>query len=91
MPSEVINFAFKSKVTKHIGISKISIYWTSKRAGRRYFTKQAIAKAIPFLINKYFFIFFPIDNMIFKQDVVIEMGNDPAPFWLRLNQISLFL
>ena len=40
--SEVINFAFKSKVRKRIGFSKTYIYWTSKGAGRRYFTEQTL-------------------------------------------------
>ena len=38
--SEVINFVFKSKVRERIGFSKTYIYWTSKGAGWRYFTKQ---------------------------------------------------
>ena len=42
MLSEVINFVFKSKVRKRIGFSKTQIYWTSKGAGRRYFTKQTL-------------------------------------------------
>ena len=54
--SAVINFVFKSKVRKLIGFSKTSIYWTSKGAGRRYFTKQTLVNAMPFLINKCFFI-----------------------------------
>ena len=54
VPSEVINFAFKSKVRKCIGFSKTSIYWTSNSAGRRYFTKQTHVDAISFLINKCF-------------------------------------
>ena len=52
--SEIINFVFKSKVRKRIGFSKTFIYWTSKGAGRRYFTKQTFVNAISFLINKYF-------------------------------------
>ena len=40
--SKVINFLFKSKVRKRIGFSKTYIYWTSKGAGRRYFTKQTL-------------------------------------------------
>ena len=41
--SEAISFVSESKVTKHIGFSKTSIYWTSNGAGRRYFTKQILA------------------------------------------------
>ena len=52
--SEVINFAFKSKVRKCIGLSKTSIYWTSKGAGRGYFIKQTLVNATSFLINKCF-------------------------------------
>ena len=50
--SEVISFAFKSKVRRHIGFSKTSIYWTSKGVGRRYFTKKTLVNAISFSINK---------------------------------------
>ena len=52
--SEIINFVFKSNVRKRIGFSKTFIYWTSKGAGRRYFTKQSLVNTISFLINKYF-------------------------------------
>ena len=38
--SEVFNFVLKSKARKRIGFPKTSIYWTSKGAGRRFFTKQ---------------------------------------------------
>ena len=48
--SETISFVFKSKVRKRIGFSKTFIYWTSKGAGRRYFTKQNLVNAISFLI-----------------------------------------
>ena len=47
------------------------------RAGRRYFTKQTIVKAMSFLINK---CFFTIGNIVLKQDVGILMGIDPAPY-----------
>ena len=50
---EVINLAFKFKVRKHIGFSKTSIYWTSKGARRRQFTKQTLVNAISFLINNF--------------------------------------
>ena len=53
--SELINLAFKFKVRKRIGFSKTSIFWTSKEAGRRYFTKQTLVNAVYFLINKCFF------------------------------------
>ena len=75
MLAEVINFIFKSKIRKRIGFYKTSIYWTSKGAGRGYFTRQTLVNAMSFLINK---CFFTIGNMIFKQDIGIPMGIDPA-------------
>ena len=79
--SEVIIFVFKSKIRTRIGFSKTSIYWTSEGAGRRYFTKQTLVYTMSFLINK---CFFAIGNMVFKQNVDILMGIDPAPFWASL-------
>ena len=52
--SVIISFVFRSKVRKHTGFSKTSIYWTSKGTGRRYFTKQTLVNAISFLIKKCF-------------------------------------
>ena len=44
--SEDISFVFKSKIRKRIDFSKTSnYYWTSKRAGRTYFTKQTLINA----------------------------------------------
>ena len=66
MLSEVINFIFKSKFRKRNDFFKRSIYWTSKEAGRRYFTKQSLVKAMSFLIKK---CFFTIGIMVFRQDI----------------------
>ena len=52
--SEIINFVFKSKVRKRIDFCKTFTCCISKRAGRRYFTKQNLINAISFPINKYF-------------------------------------
>ena len=46
MLSEFISFVLKSKVRQHIELSKTSIYWTFKGAGRRYFTKQTLVNAL---------------------------------------------
>ena len=53
--SEVIKFVLKFKVTKGIAFSIISIYRTSKGAGRRYFAEQILFNAMSFLINKCFY------------------------------------
>ena len=69
------------KTWKSIGFFKRSIYWTSKGAGRRYLTKKAFDNAMSFLINKFFFT---IGNMVFKQDIGIQMSINPASFLANL-------
>ena len=63
------------KFRKCIGFSKTSIYWTSRGAGRRCFTKQTLVNAMSFFINKFFFA---IGN------IGIPMGTDPERFWAYL-------
>ena len=75
--SEDINFFFKSKVGKHIGFSKTSIYWTSNGAGRR-----TLANTVSSLINKCFFI---INNIVFKQDICMPVGIGLIVFFISLN------
>ena len=85
---EVINFAFKSKVRKCIGFSKTSIYWTSKGAGRRYFTKQTLINAISFLINKCFVTLLVtwFLNKIFAYQLVLTQHQfGPTSFFISLN------
>ena len=57
------------------------MYWTSKGVDKRFFTKQSLKEALAFLIEK---CFFTVGNLVFKQDVGIPMGIDPAPFWANL-------
>ena len=84
MLPDVINFVFKSKVRNCISFSKTSIYWTSKGAGRRCFTKETLVNDMPPLTYK---CFMAIANFVFKQDIGIPMGIDLAPF----GPISSFL
>ena len=86
--SEVINFFFKSKVRKCIGFSKTSIYWTSKGAGRRYFTKQTLINAISFLINKCFvtlLIKWFLNKILVYQLVLTQHHFGPTSFFISLN------
>ena len=69
---KILVFAgFFSKVLNYIGFSKSSIYWTCKRAGKRYLT--IFINAISFLINK---CLLTIGNLVFKQDIGISMDID---------------
>ena len=79
--TEIINFVFKGNTKTKIGFSDFSTYWTSKGKDKRFFTKSSLVVAINFLIKNCFFI---IGNTVFKQDIGIPMGIDPAPFWANL-------
>ena len=78
--SEVINFVFKSKNRSYIGFRKTSVYWTSKGCGGRYATQKILIDVISLLITK---CYFTIGNLVFKQEIVIPMGIDPAPYWTK--------
>ena len=75
--SEIIHFVFKSKVRVKIGFSATSIYWTSNGVGKRFFTEKNLLEVITFLIKS---CYFNIGNMVFKQDIGILMGIEPAQF-----------
>ena len=79
--SEIIKFVFKSSIRKRIGFSPSSIYWTSKGAEKRYFTQQSLIDTVTYLIKE---CYFTVGNQLFKQDIGIPMGIDPAPFWANL-------
>ena len=88
VPSEVINFFFKSKVIKCIEFSKISIYWSSRGAGRRYFTKQTLANAMSFLMNKCFVTLLVkwFSNKILLYQLVLTQDHfGPNSFFISLN------
>ena len=72
---EVINFVIKWNTRSRIDFSKISLYWTSKGCGKRYFRRQTLIDAISFLVTKCYFN---------KQEIGIPMGTDPAPYWANL-------
>ena len=75
--SEIINFVFKWKFPSKVEFSATSIYWASKGLAKRYFTEKDLAEAITFLIR---YSYFTIENMVFKEDIGIPTGIDPAPF-----------
>ena len=85
--SGIIHFVFKSKVRTKSGFSATSIYWTSKGLSKRYLTEESLIEAITFLIKN---CYFTIGNMVFKQDIGIPMGTDPAPFWAIFWSLSMF-
>ena len=88
VPSEVINFFFKSKVRKCIGFSKISIYWSSRGAGRRCITKQTLVIAMFFLMNKYFvtlLVKWFSNKILLHQLALTQQHFGPTSFFISLN------
>ena len=79
----IIDFAFKGGTRKKIGISRNGVaYWVSchKRTPFAY-TKDLVANAASFLIKNAYFKF---GNKLFRQDIGIPMGSDPAPCFANL-------
>ena len=90
VPSEVINFLFKFKVRKCIGFSKTSIYWSSRDAGKRYFTKQTLANAISILMNQCFVTLLSkwfLNKILVYQLVLTQHQFGPTSFFISLNLI----
>ena len=88
VPSEVIIFFFKSEVRKCIGFSKTSINWSSRGAGRRYFTKQTLVNAISFLVNKCFvtlLVKWFLNKVLVYQLVLTQHHFGPTSFFISLN------
>ena len=78
---EIIYFVFNSSCRNKIGFSPSSVYWTTKGIDNRFFTKETLVECVSFLVSK---CFFKVGNQIFKQNIGIPMGIDPAPFWANL-------
>ena len=83
--NESIDFVFKGKVENKIGFSEKSVYWTNKGVNHRFFTKESLKLAVEHLITK---CYFSVGNTVFRQDIGIPMGMDPAPFWANLHLYS---
>ena len=79
--NNLIGFVFKSTTKKKLGFSESSVYFTSKGVGNRYFTLETLKHTVSYLIQK---CYFTVGNLVFKQDIGIPMGIDPAPFWANL-------
>ena len=79
--SDIIKLVFKSNTYNRIGFSDSSTYWTKKGVGKRYFTQTRLIETVSFLIEE---CYFTIGNLVFKQNIGIPMGIDPAPFWANL-------
>ena len=80
---KVIDFAFKGGTKDRVAINgQGTAYWAGKGSRvRNYFTKDSIKNAVTFLITN---CYFKLGNKLFRQDIGIPMGSDPAPFFANL-------
>ena len=79
----ILDFAFKGGTRNRVAISKQgTAYWTGNNSKTTtYFTKESIQNAVSFLISN---CYFELGNRIFRQDIGIPMGSDPAPLFANL-------
>ena len=80
---KIIDFVFKGGTRKKIAIDR---YGTAHWAGNKttssiLFTKELVIEAVSFLIKNCYFKF---GDKLFRQDIGIPMGSDPAPFFANL-------
>ena len=59
--------------------------WTFRNF-KETFTQQSLKHAVSFLIKNHFST---EGNLVFKQDIGIPMGIDPAPFWANFGRIEI--
>ena len=80
---KIIDFVFKGGTRKKIAIDKHgTAYWSgTKKTSSFLFTKDSIIDAVSFLIKNCYFKF---GDKLFRQDIGIPMGSDPAPFFANL-------
>ena len=79
--NSIIDFVFKSGSRKFISFNDYGAFWSKKRSGKRYFTRNSLKMIVKHLIiNSHF----QIGNFLLTQIIGIPMGIDPAPFWANL-------
>ena len=80
---EIIDFAFKGGTNDRLAINgQGAAYWVGKRSrAQQVYTKDSVKHAVTTLITN---CYFKIGNKVFRQDIGIPMGSDPAPFFANL-------
>ena len=80
---KIINFAFKGGTRNKLAITKSgSAYWSNNLDFHRYtFTKESITCAVSYLSSN---CYFRLGDKLFRQDIGIPMGSDPAPAFANL-------
>ena len=81
--NKIIDFAFKGGTRKKIAINRNgTAYWAgNSKSSSHCYTKESVINAVSFLIRNCYFKF---GDKLFRQDIGIPMGSDPAPFFANL-------
>ena len=82
--SKIIDFVFKGGTRNKISIGGSGLAsWVHKGSERSswVYTKESIIRAVEFLIRN---CYFRLGDKLFRQDIGIPMGSDPAPAWANL-------
>ena len=81
--NKIIDFVFKGGTRKKIAINRYgNAYWAgNSKSSSCMFTKDSVINAVSFLIRN---CYFKLGDKLFRQDIGIPMGSDPAPFFANL-------
>ena len=80
---KIVDFIFKGGTRKKVEINKFgTANWVSnQKSSSNKFTKESIIDAVSYLISNCYFKF---GDKLFRQDIGIPMGSDPAPYFANL-------
>ena len=81
--NKIIEFCFKGGTRDKISIhsSRVASWVTRGKESSSIYTKESIYLAVEYLIRN---CYFKLGNMLFRQDIGIPMGSDPAPAFANL-------
>ena len=81
--NKIIDFVFKGGTRERISIhsSRVASWVSNVKESSSYYTKDSIRLALEYLIRN---CYFRLGNKLFRQDIGIPMGSDPAPAFANL-------
>ena len=81
--NEIVDFVFKGGTRDKISISnsRVASWVTKGKDKASIYTKGSIVEAVAYLIRN---SYFKLGNKLFRQDIGIPMGSDPAPAFANL-------
>ena len=76
-----MDFVFKDGKSKGVYVTKNESTWRKPSKDYRLYSKESIKTILEFVIDN---AYFDVGGKIFKQEIGIPMGSDPAPFIANL-------